>query len=215
MGNALASCRNSPTASASTGLSRDDDLREGRGRKATVELVAGAAGRLIDDAKELDRWLDELRECVLRELDAKHRVRLRCAPRRESARAFCRRCPPGSSVSAATRRRWDVLLALGDFARRVWWPSNDKQRHPFENASAAKREGPLHRGMRHRSALFSFQLPRSRLLRFEVAADTFATFREAMRRLQRISGGTLDDDSVLFAMARHVLGGPRDEGRSS
>lgn len=32
---------------------------------------------LIDDAKELDRWLDELRQRVLRELDAKHRVRLR------------------------------------------------------------------------------------------------------------------------------------------
>jgi hypothetical protein len=59
------------------------------------------------------------------------------------------------------------------------------------------------------------ELPRSRVLRFEVAADTFATFREAMRRLQSISGGTLDDDAVLFAMARHVLGGPRDEGRSS
>jgi hypothetical protein len=179
MGNALASCRNSPTASASTGLSRDDDLREGRGRKATVELVAGAAGRLIDDAKELDRWLDELRECVLRELDAKHRVRLRCAPRRESARAFCRRCPPGSSVSAATRCRWDVLLALGDFARRVWWPSNDKQRHPFENASAAKREGPLHRGMRHRSAV----------VLVSAAALAFAAIRGGCRHVRHVPRG--------------------------
>jgi 5-methylcytosine-specific restriction endonuclease McrA len=53
------------------------------------------------------------------------------------------------------------------------------------------------------------------VLRFEVAADTFATFREAMQRLQRLAGGTLDDDAVLLAMARHVLGGPRDDGRSS
>jgi hypothetical protein len=58
-------------------------------------------------------------------------------------------------------------------------------------------------------------LPRSRVLRFEVAADTFATFREAMHRLQRLAGGGLDDDAVLLAMARHVLGGPRDDGRSS
>jgi hypothetical protein len=57
--------------------------------------------------------------------------------------------------------------------------------------------------------------PRSRTLRFEVAADTFATFREAMQTLRRMAGGNLDDDALLLAMARHVLGGPRDEGRSS
>jgi hypothetical protein len=58
-------------------------------------------------------------------------------------------------------------------------------------------------------------LPRSRVLRFEVAPDTFATFREAMHQLRRCAGGGVDDDAVLLAMARHVLGGPRDEGRSS
>jgi hypothetical protein len=57
--------------------------------------------------------------------------------------------------------------------------------------------------------------PRPRVLRFEVAADTFATFREAMQRLRRSAGGGLDDDAILLAMARQVLGGPRDEGRSS
>jgi hypothetical protein len=57
--------------------------------------------------------------------------------------------------------------------------------------------------------------PRSRTLRFEVAADTFASFQEAMQTLRRMAGGTLDDDAVLLAMARHVLGGPRNEGRSS
>lgn len=36
-----------------------------------------------------------------------------------------------------------------------------------------------------------------------------------MHRLQRLAGGGLDDDAVLLAMARHVLGGPRDGGRSS
>jgi 5-methylcytosine-specific restriction endonuclease McrA len=57
--------------------------------------------------------------------------------------------------------------------------------------------------------------PRSRVLRFEVAADTFATFREAMLRLQRLAGRSLDDDALLLQMARHVLSGPRDDGRSS
>jgi hypothetical protein len=48
-----------------------------------------------------------------------------------------------------------------------------------------------------------------------VAPDTFATFREAMLRLRRQAGDSLDDDAVLLAMARQVLGGPRDEGQSS
>jgi hypothetical protein len=61
----------------------------------------------------------------------------------------------------------------------------------------------------------AIERPRPRVLRFEVAADTFATFREAMQRLQHSAGGRLDDDAVLLAMARHVLGGPSDEGRSS
>jgi len=52
-------------------------------------------------------------------------------------------------------------------------------------------------------------------LRFEVVAETFALFRDAMNELRRRAGATLDDDSALLEMARHVLGGPRDEGRAS
>jgi hypothetical protein len=54
-----------------------------------------------------------------------------------------------------------------------------------------------------------------RVLRFEVTADTFAVFREAMSHLRRASDARLDDDASLLTMARAVLGGPRDEGRSS
>jgi 5-methylcytosine-specific restriction endonuclease McrA len=55
---------------------------------------------------------------------------------------------------------------------------------------------------------------RRHILRFDVAPETLALFREAMNQLGR--GGTrLDDDSALMLMARHVLGGPRDEGRAS
>jgi 5-methylcytosine-specific restriction endonuclease McrA len=52
------------------------------------------------------------------------------------------------------------------------------------------------------------------VLRFEVAAETFALFRDAMNELRR-SSTAVDDDSALLEMARHVLGGPRDEGRAS
>ena len=53
------------------------------------------------------------------------------------------------------------------------------------------------------------------VLRFEVTAETLATFREAMKKLTRDSGSALDDDTALLLMARHVLGGPKDDGRAS
>lgn len=55
---------------------------------------------------------------------------------------------------------------------------------------------------------------RRHVLRFDVAPETLALFREAMNKLGR-AGTPLDDDSALMLMARHVLGGPGDEGRAS
>jgi len=56
---------------------------------------------------------------------------------------------------------------------------------------------------------------RRHVLRFEVAPETFALFREAMTTLRRSADGALDDDAALLALARLALGGPRDEGRTS
>ncbi len=56
---------------------------------------------------------------------------------------------------------------------------------------------------------------RRHTLRFDVAAETLATFREAMVKLRRDSDGSLDDDAALLLMARAVLGGPTDAGRAS
>lgn len=59
---------------------------------------------------------------------------------------------------------------------------------------------------------------RRHVLRFEVGADTLATFREAMTALHRDAGERLDDDSALLLMARCVLGrlpsNARDSGRA-
>jgi hypothetical protein len=52
-------------------------------------------------------------------------------------------------------------------------------------------------------------------LRFDVSAEVLATFRDAMAKLRRDTGGKLDDDEALLLMARQVLGGPSDAGRSS
>src|SRR5688500_13882512 len=53
------------------------------------------------------------------------------------------------------------------------------------------------------------------ILRFEVGAETLATFREAMKAVQKSSDQRLDDDAALLLMAREILGGPRDAGRAS
>src|SRR5688572_5676107 len=56
---------------------------------------------------------------------------------------------------------------------------------------------------------------RRHVLRFEVSAETLATFREAAAKLRRGCDFKLDDDALLLTLARHLLGGPTDEGRSS
>jgi hypothetical protein len=53
------------------------------------------------------------------------------------------------------------------------------------------------------------------VLRFEVTAETHATFHEALAKLTRDAGQHLDDDARLLLLSRMVLGGPTDEGRAS
>lgn len=54
-----------------------------------------------------------------------------------------------------------------------------------------------------------------RVLRFEVTAETYAHFREAVTQLRRKSDAHLDDDALLLTMVRAVLQGPSDDARSS
>jgi len=53
------------------------------------------------------------------------------------------------------------------------------------------------------------------VLRIELSAESMASYREAVARLRRDSGGHLDEDAAILAMARIVLGGPADPGRAS
>ncbi|HEY3500802.1 MAG TPA: HNH endonuclease signature motif containing protein, partial [Polyangiaceae bacterium] len=53
------------------------------------------------------------------------------------------------------------------------------------------------------------------VLRFEVSGEVLATFREALGKVRRESSEALDDDDALLLLSRYVLGGSRDEGRSS
>ena len=56
---------------------------------------------------------------------------------------------------------------------------------------------------------------RRHVLRFEVPADVFALFRQAVGALRKTHGGQLDDEQALAMMARLALGGPDDPGRAS
>jgi hypothetical protein len=56
---------------------------------------------------------------------------------------------------------------------------------------------------------------RQHVLRFEVTGETFAAVREAVAQLRRAQNSRVDDDTALLAMARALLGGPKDDGRSS
>jgi hypothetical protein len=56
---------------------------------------------------------------------------------------------------------------------------------------------------------------RKHLLTFEVRAETLATYREALARLRRDTGGPIDEETALLMMARQVLAGPVDAGRAS
>ena len=53
------------------------------------------------------------------------------------------------------------------------------------------------------------------VLRFSVSAETYATFREAVGQLRKESESRFEDDELLLLIARKLLGGPVDEGRSS
>ena len=71
--------------------------------------------------------------------------------------------------------------------------------HQLEALATGKAPGDKPCSPSHGSA-------RPHVLRFEVASETLALFREAMNQLRRSSGTRLDDDSAILLMARHVLG---------
>jgi hypothetical protein len=57
--------------------------------------------------------------------------------------------------------------------------------------------------------------PRRHRVVLEVSAETYATYREAQAKLCRDSDASLSEEDGLLLMARAVLGGPNDAGRSS
>ena len=115
----------------------------------------------------------------------------RVPPRRRSrtARAPGRRC---ASFPAWPRRRPRPSGSRPRAARRcARWRNWSPATRPATAPAIADRE--------------------RRVLRFEVSAETFAEFREALDRLERDAGERLTDDDALRQMARQILGGPTDD----
>ncbi|MBW2455833.1 MAG: hypothetical protein JRI68_15055 [Deltaproteobacteria bacterium] len=52
-------------------------------------------------------------------------------------------------------------------------------------------------------------------LAFQVRAETMALFRDLQATVRRDLGGEVDDDGLLYEIARRALGGPTDAGRAS
>src|SRR6185369_16028016 len=53
------------------------------------------------------------------------------------------------------------------------------------------------------------------VLRLDLAGEVLATFREAMAKIRRDAGESLDDDAAILLLCRQALEGPKDPGRSS
>ncbi|HEU4577145.1 MAG TPA: HNH endonuclease signature motif containing protein [Polyangiaceae bacterium] len=115
------------------------------------------------------------------------------------------------------RLGWSAVRELTRVAVReteeVWLDAaRGKTVRQLEQLIAGKRPGdvpsdkPDSRAVRH-------------VLRFEVSAETYALFREALLELRRRSSSCFGDDAALLEMARCILGGSahkrRDEGRAS
>jgi hypothetical protein len=132
--------------------------------------------------------------------------KLRVAEALERLPAIARALEHGQLSWSATRELTRVAVADTE---RVWRrAAADRTVRQLEELVAGTSPGDLPSTPRDPAL-------RPRVLRFEVTAETYALFREAVSQLRRQSDARLDDDALLMTMARAALQGPSDEGRSS
>jgi hypothetical protein len=114
---------------------------------------------------------------------------------------------------AAGELPWSAVRELTRVATRetegAWldWAKGRRVRQ-IEAAVAARKQGD---GPRDRSDPSRI----THRLVFEVRGETIALFRDMQSAVRADLGGKVDDDALLYEIARRVLGGPGDEGRAS
>ncbi|MEO8180802.1 MAG: hypothetical protein ABI895_18360, partial [Deltaproteobacteria bacterium] len=132
--------------------------------------------------------------------------KLRVAEALERLPAFSRALSAGELSWSAVRELTRVVVSETE---HEWLEfARGKTLRQLEQVLAGRRQGDAPGSAPDPSA-------QRHVLRFEVTAETFALFRDALRELRRRAGAALDDDSALLELARCVLGGPHDEGRAS
>jgi hypothetical protein len=151
-----------------------------------AERVAGLGGRQTEERLRVGRALAELPA-----LDAAlARGELCWSAVRELSRV----------ATAETEREW-----LG-------WAKGRRSRQ-IEQAVATRRRGDRPRDRADPSLM-------RHGLHFEVRPETLALFRDLQAQVRAdlggsLGGGPIDDDTLLFEIARRALGGPGDDGRAS
>jgi hypothetical protein len=132
--------------------------------------------------------------------------RLRVAEALEELPALARALEQGELCWSAVRELTRVATAQTE----AEWLSATRGRnaHQVEQMVKGRARGDRPKHPANAAAL-------QRVLRFDVSAQTYATVQEALTKIRRQAGGRLDDDQALLLLARHVLGGPADAGRSS
>ena len=128
------------------------------------------------------------------------------APRFEGLPALAHALAGGELSWSAVRELTRVVVRETEHEWLAF--ARGKTLRQLEQALAGRRQGDAPGSAPDPSA-------QRHVLRFEVAAETFALFGDALRELRRRAGAALDDDSALLELARCALGGPRDEGRAS
>ena len=113
----------------------------------------------------------------------------------------------------SARLNWSAVreltrVAVGETEREWLRLATGKSLRQLEELVAGRQPGDLPSTAPDPSAV-------RHTLCFDVNAETYALVREAIAELRRRSGSAIDDDAALLEMARHVLMGPRDDGRSS
>ena len=132
--------------------------------------------------------------------------KLRVAEALEQLPALVRALGDGALSWCAVR---EITRVAVPETERAWLEvANGKTVRQLEDLVAGRRAGDTPNSPPDRSA-------RRHVLRFEVAAETLALFRQALSEVRRRTGASMDDDAALLEVARYVLGGPPDEGRAS
>src|SRR5262245_15784885 len=184
-----------------TSLAKDRaELDEEQGRLLLAALRAGVHGKL--GFGSFVEYVERLFGCGPREAAE----RLRVARALEELPATAEKLREGELSWSAVRELSRV--AVPDTERAWLGVAVGKTVRQIEKMVSGREEGDLPTDPPSPGA-------KRHVLRFEVSADTYALWHEAVVAMRQEAGGALDEDAALLMMARSVLGGPDDPGRSS